>query len=182
MHRLVVARVCLPGDNESSRSLLTGTIPTRAEHAAAINSGDIDGVEMTSLSNLYNGIDPYSLPEWYRYLCCGHFVAAVAGMDKMQATTAVGAVRTSSSGRESTLRQLCTRLSANLSKASGRPGNKKSLRLRWLCESSRSMWAFSQLSRFLLLASLGVVASGVAAPMSRPGWCRREKKSKLRNL
>jgi len=67
----------------------------RAEHAAAIISGDIDGVEMTSLSNLYNGIDPYSLSVWYRYLNCGHFVAAVAvaGTDKMQATTVVGAVR-----------------------------------------------------------------------------------------
>jgi hypothetical protein len=66
----------------------------RAEHAAAIISGNIDGVEMTSLSNLYNGIDPYSLSDWYRYLNCGHFVPAVAGTDKMQATTVVGAVRT----------------------------------------------------------------------------------------
>jgi hypothetical protein len=66
----------------------------RAEHAAAIISGDIDAVEMTSLSNLYNGIDPYSLSDWYRYLNCGHFVAAVGGTDKMQATTVVGAVRT----------------------------------------------------------------------------------------
>jgi hypothetical protein len=66
----------------------------RAEHAAAIISGDIDGVEMTSLSNLYSGIDPYSLSDWYRYLNCGHFVAAVGGTDKMQATTVVGAVRT----------------------------------------------------------------------------------------
>ncbi len=66
----------------------------RAEHAAAIISGDIDGVEMTSWINLYGGIDPYSLSDWYRYLNCGHFVAAVGGTDKMQATTAVGAVRT----------------------------------------------------------------------------------------
>ncbi len=66
----------------------------RAEHAAAIISGDIDGVEMTSWRNLYGGIDPYSLSDWYRYLNNGHFVAAVGGTDKMQATTAVGAVRT----------------------------------------------------------------------------------------
>jgi hypothetical protein len=66
----------------------------RAEHAAAIVSGDIDGVEMTSWSNLYGGIDPYSLADWYRYLNCGYFVAAVGGTDKMAATTAVGAVRT----------------------------------------------------------------------------------------
>ena len=66
----------------------------RAEHAAAIISGDVDGVEMTSWSNLYGGIDPYSLSDWYRYLNCGHFVAAVGGTDKMQATTAVGAIRT----------------------------------------------------------------------------------------
>jgi hypothetical protein len=66
----------------------------RAEHAAAIVSGEIDGVEMTSWANLYGGIDPYSLSDWYRYLNCGYFVAAVGGTDKMAATTAVGAVRT----------------------------------------------------------------------------------------
>jgi hypothetical protein len=73
----------------------------RAEHAAAIVSGDIDGVEMTSWSNLYGGIDPYSLSDWYRYLNCGYFVAAVAGTDKMAASTAVGAVRTYARVRES---------------------------------------------------------------------------------
>lgn len=66
----------------------------RAEHAAAIVSGDVDAVEMTSWSNLYGGIDPYSLSDWYRYLNCGYFVAAVGGTDKMAASTAVGAVRT----------------------------------------------------------------------------------------
>jgi hypothetical protein len=66
----------------------------RAEHAAAVISGDIDGIEMTAWSNLYGGIDPYSLSDWYRYLNCGRFVAAVGGTDKMAATTAVGAVRT----------------------------------------------------------------------------------------
>jgi hypothetical protein len=66
----------------------------RAEHAAAIVSGEIDGVEMTSWDNLYGGIDPYSLSDWYRYLNCGYFVAAVGGTDKMASTTAVGAVRT----------------------------------------------------------------------------------------
>ncbi len=66
----------------------------RAEHSAAIVSGEIDGVEMTSWSNLYGGIDPYSLSDWYRYLNCGYFVPAVGGTDKMAATTAVGAVRT----------------------------------------------------------------------------------------
>jgi hypothetical protein len=66
----------------------------RAEHAASIISGDIDGVEMTSWSNLYGGISPYSLCDWYRYLNNGHFVAAVGGTDKMAASTAVGAVRT----------------------------------------------------------------------------------------
>jgi hypothetical protein len=66
----------------------------RAEHAAAIVSGEIDGIEMTSWENLYGGIDPYSLSDWYRYLNCGYFVAAVGGTDKMASTTAVGAVRT----------------------------------------------------------------------------------------
>lgn len=66
----------------------------RLENAASIISGDIDGVEMTSWENLYGGINPYSLSDWYRYLNCGYFVPAVGGTDKMAATTAVGAVRT----------------------------------------------------------------------------------------
>ncbi len=66
----------------------------RAEHAASIVHGDIDAVEMTSWGDLYSGIDPYSLADWYRYLNCGYLVAAVGGTDKMTAMTAVGTVRT----------------------------------------------------------------------------------------
>lgn len=66
----------------------------RCEHAAAIVLNRIDAVEMTAWGNLYGGIDPYSLSDWYRYLNCGYFVAAVGGTDKMSATTAVGTVRT----------------------------------------------------------------------------------------
>ena len=66
----------------------------RAEHAASIVSGEIDAVEMTSWHDLYSGIDPYSLSDWYRYLNCGYLVAAVGGTDKMTAATAVGTVRT----------------------------------------------------------------------------------------
>jgi hypothetical protein len=66
----------------------------RAEHAASIVSGEIDAVEMTSWHDLYSGIDPYSLSDWYRYLNCGYRTAAVAGTDKMTAATAVGTVRT----------------------------------------------------------------------------------------
>jgi len=66
----------------------------RAEHAAAIVLGRVDGVEMTSWQNLWGGIDPYSLSDWYRYLNCGHLVAAVGGTDKMAAGTAAGTVRT----------------------------------------------------------------------------------------
>ncbi len=66
----------------------------RAEHAAAIVEGDIDGVEMTSWGDLYSGINPYSLSDWYRYLNNGYHVPAVGGTDKMSATTAVGTVRT----------------------------------------------------------------------------------------
>jgi hypothetical protein len=66
----------------------------RAEHAASIVSGDIDGIEMTAWGRLYDGIDPYSLSDYYRYLNCGYLVAAVAGTDKMDAITAVGTVRT----------------------------------------------------------------------------------------
>jgi hypothetical protein len=66
----------------------------RAEHAAAVVDGRIDAVEMTAWGNLYGGIDPYSLSDWYRYLNCGYLVPAVGGTDKMTANTAVGAVRT----------------------------------------------------------------------------------------
>ena len=66
----------------------------RAEHAAAVVDGGIDAIEMTSWGDLYSGIDPYSLSDWYRYLNCGYFLAAVGGTDKMSAGTAVGTVRT----------------------------------------------------------------------------------------
>jgi hypothetical protein len=66
----------------------------RAEHAASIVAGDIDALEMTSWGDLYSGINPYSLSDWYRYLNCGYRLAAVGGTDKMSASTAVGTVRT----------------------------------------------------------------------------------------
>ena len=66
----------------------------RAEHAVGIISGDVDAIEMTSWHDLYSGINPYSLSDWYRYLNCGYLVPAVGGTDKMAATTAVGTVRT----------------------------------------------------------------------------------------
>ena len=66
----------------------------RAEHPASIISGDVDALEMTSWENLYDGINPYSLSDWYRYLNCGYLVPAVGGTDKMSASTAIGTVRT----------------------------------------------------------------------------------------
>ncbi len=66
----------------------------RGETAASVVSGNVDGVEMTAWGNLYGGISPYSLVDWYRYLNNGYLVAAVGGTDKMQSSTAVGAVRT----------------------------------------------------------------------------------------
>jgi hypothetical protein len=66
----------------------------RLEHAASIVSGDIDAIEMTAWNDLYSGIDPYSLSDWYRYLNCGYLVPAVGGTDKMASCTAVGTVRT----------------------------------------------------------------------------------------
>ncbi|MEE9254782.1 MAG: CehA/McbA family metallohydrolase, partial [Pseudomonadales bacterium] len=66
----------------------------RAENAATLIEGDADAVEMCSWGNLYYGIDPYSLSDWYRYLNCGHFYPAVGGTDKMTANTAVGIIRT----------------------------------------------------------------------------------------
>jgi hypothetical protein len=66
-----------------------------AEHAAAILAGQVDGVELTSLiDQARGGLSPYSLSDWYRYLNCGYFVAAVGGTDKMSANIAVGAGRT----------------------------------------------------------------------------------------
>jgi len=72
----------------------------RLENAATIVSGNVDGVEMTSWGSLYDGINPYSLADWYRYLNCGYFVAAVGGTDKMSANTAVGTIRTYARIRE----------------------------------------------------------------------------------
>jgi len=72
----------------------------RLENAATIVSGNVDGVEMTSWGDLYSGINPYSLADWYRYLNCGYFVAAVGGTDKMSSDTAVGTVRTYARIRE----------------------------------------------------------------------------------
>ena len=66
----------------------------RGETAATLVTGGADAVEMTAWGNLYRGIDPYSLADWYRYLNNGHLIAAVGGTDKMQATTAVGTIRT----------------------------------------------------------------------------------------
>jgi hypothetical protein len=66
----------------------------RLENASTIVHGDIDAVEMCSWNDLYSGIDPYSLVDWYRYLNCGYFVPAVGGTDKMTASTPIGAVRT----------------------------------------------------------------------------------------
>jgi hypothetical protein len=66
----------------------------RGEQAACILSGQADAVEMTSWDRRYDGINPYSLSDWYRYLNCGYLVPAVAGTDKMTAVIAVGTVRT----------------------------------------------------------------------------------------
>ncbi len=66
----------------------------RGEHAVTIVSGEIDALEMTSWGDLYGGINPYSLSDWYRYLNCGYLVPAVGGTDKMAADTAIGTVRT----------------------------------------------------------------------------------------
>ena len=74
----------------------------RAENAATLIHGDVDAVEMCSWGNLYAGIDPYSLSDWYRYLNCGYFYPAVAGTDKMSANTAVGTIRTYARILEST--------------------------------------------------------------------------------
>jgi hypothetical protein len=66
----------------------------RLENAANLISRDVDAIEMCSWDKLYDGVDPYSLSDWYRYLNCGYFHPAVGGTDKMTALTPVGAIRT----------------------------------------------------------------------------------------
>jgi len=66
----------------------------RGETAATLITGAADAVEMTAWGDLYGGISPYSLADWYRYLNNGFLIAAVGGTDKMSATTAVGTIRT----------------------------------------------------------------------------------------
>ena len=66
----------------------------RLENAAVLVEGAADAVEMCSQDDFYQGIDPYSLSDWYRYLNNGYLVAAVGGTDKMSARWAVGTVRT----------------------------------------------------------------------------------------
>jgi len=66
----------------------------RAEGAAAIVTGGVDGTEMLAGQFLYAGISPYSLSDYYRYLNCGYMVAVVGGTDKMRANTPVGGMRT----------------------------------------------------------------------------------------
>ena len=66
----------------------------RLEPAATIVTDDADAIEMTSWGNLYGGIDPYSLADWYRFLNCGYLVPIVGGTDKMTASIPIGAVRT----------------------------------------------------------------------------------------
>ena len=135
----------------------------RAEHAASIVSGDIDAVEMTSWDDLYGGINPYSLSDWYRYLNCGYLVPAVGGTDKMTAATAVGTVRTY----------------ARIDPEAGsptRPGRRPSAAARpssptARCSSSR--WTASPMgSRIAMSAGGGTVdvtwqVASVTVPMSR---------------
>ncbi|MBP1995614.1 CehA/McbA family metallohydrolase [Paenibacillus eucommiae] len=64
----------------------------RAEGAASLVLGEIDAIELCSFEN--EGINPYSLSDWYRYLNCGYLVPAVGGTDKMSQITAVGTIRT----------------------------------------------------------------------------------------
>ena len=67
----------------------------RLEAAAAIVDAQADAVEMYAEGDgSYNGIDPYSLSDWYRYLNNGYLLAIVGGTDKMSADRAVGAMRT----------------------------------------------------------------------------------------
>ncbi|RWA79241.1 CehA/McbA family metallohydrolase [Mesorhizobium sp.] len=66
----------------------------RMENAASIVLGEVDAVEMTTLDDLYCGIDSYSLVDWYRYLNNGYLIPAVAGTDKMSTEGAVGMIRT----------------------------------------------------------------------------------------
>jgi hypothetical protein len=65
----------------------------RCEHAAGLITGVIDATKMTSWGMLNDGIDPYSLLDYCRYLNWSNFVAAVGRTDRIAATTAIGAIR-----------------------------------------------------------------------------------------
>ena len=66
----------------------------RMENAAVIVTGNVHGVEVARTDEFHQGINPYSLTDWYRYLNCGYFTAAVGGTDKMDAEMPLGAIRT----------------------------------------------------------------------------------------
>jgi hypothetical protein len=66
----------------------------RLENAAVIVTGNAHGVEVSRTDDVHTGINPFSLTDWYRYLNCGYFTAAVGGTDKMHARMPVGAIRT----------------------------------------------------------------------------------------
>lgn len=66
----------------------------RAESASTLIEGWADAVEMCSWGDLYAGLNPYSLSDWYRYLNCGYFYPIVGGTDKMSVAMPVGAIRT----------------------------------------------------------------------------------------
>src|SRR5690606_8625837 len=51
----------------------------RCENAACIVEEEVDAIEMTSWGELYAGISPYSLSDWYRYLNCGYQVPICGG-------------------------------------------------------------------------------------------------------
>jgi hypothetical protein len=66
----------------------------KLENAATIVSGNANAIEMIPYNSLYNGINPYSLADWYRFLNCGYFIPVVGGTDKMDAGVALGTLRT----------------------------------------------------------------------------------------
>lgn len=70
-------------------------MPARLENALTLVSGEADAAEMSSGNNWHcDGIDPYSLSDWFRFLNAGYFVPIVGGTDKMCAKTAIGTMRT----------------------------------------------------------------------------------------
>lgn len=87
------ARRCL---DQSGLVVMPHAPDPQLERAADIVLGVVDAIEMMIFNPLTasEGISPYGLADWYRYLNLGYHVPLVAGSDKMAASSLLGGIRT----------------------------------------------------------------------------------------